>query len=96
MRHNSRCRSFTHFFSRWNLVDGKEERIWGGHKGPVSALAVGDGVVYSAGQDGTIKVWKKGVESKTFVGHDDAGCVADQLPGALARDFQRMLTSPSG
>src|SRR5262249_46459430 len=86
------------FFSKWTLADGrphipigvflgKEEKIWGGHKGAVSALAVGDGVVYSASQDGTIKVWKKGAESATFAGHDDA---VNAL--ALSKDGQFLVS----
>ncbi|MBI3412273.1 MAG: WD40 repeat domain-containing protein [Planctomycetes bacterium] len=76
------------FFARWNLADGKEERLWGGHKGPVNALAVdGEGTAYSGSADGTIKAWVKGRVVRTFTGHADA---VNAL--ALSKDGQFLVS----
>jgi WD40 repeat protein len=76
-------------FTLWNLEDGKLVRSWGGHKGPIQALAVdGKGNVYSASADNTIKVWSpRGEELQTFSGHADGNtCIA------LSKDGKRLLS----
>lgn len=45
----------------WNS-DGETTEVWAGHKGKVMDLAVGDGVVASAGWDGWIGLWDLGPE----------------------------------
>ncbi len=75
----------------WNLDDGKEVRVWGGHKGPVTAVAYSrDGkTLFSAGQDKTAKAWdvNTGRELKTFTGHYDAVTAL-----AVTADSKRLLT----
>ena len=66
-------------FTLWDLDDGKMVRSWGGHKGPIQALAVdGKGDVISASADNTLKLWSpQGEELRTFAGHTDGiTCVA--------------------
>lgn len=76
------------FFSRWNLVEGREEKIWGPHKGPVTTLVVGsDGAVYSGSQDGTIKAWVKSLDMRTLTGHADAVNAI-----ALSKDCQFLVS----
>lgn len=61
------------FFSRWNLTEGKEESVWGAHKGAINALVADrEGTVFSASEDGSIKVWVNGKPIKTFTGHSAA------------------------
>lgn len=76
------------FFARWILADGKEEKLWGAHKGPVNALAVdAEGTIYSGSTDGSIKAWAKGKVIRTLTGHAD---VVNTL--ALSKDGQFLVS----
>jgi WD40 repeat protein len=75
-------------FTLVDLADGRETKLWGGHKSAVNALAaLGNDTVVSAGQDGTLKIWERGLPVKTWRGHADA---AGAL--ALSRDGQFLIT----
>jgi WD40 repeat protein len=48
-------------FETWSIKDGKKLDSWGGHKGPINAVAVlPDGDILSAGQDGDVLTWHAG------------------------------------
>jgi WD40 repeat protein len=63
-------------FVLWDLADGKEVRAWGGHKGPVTAVAYSSNgkTLFSVSQDRTLKAWdvSTGRELRTFKGHTEA------------------------
>ncbi|MFO0964527.1 MAG: WD40 repeat domain-containing protein [Gemmataceae bacterium] len=51
-------------FCRWDMKAGVEQKIWGGHKTPVTAVAVlKSGQVVSGGQDGVLKYWHSAARS---------------------------------
>jgi WD40 repeat protein len=75
-------------FTLVDLADGRETKLWGGHKSAVNALAaLGNGTVLSAGQDATLKIWEHGIPVKTWRGHADA---VNAL--ALSKDGQFLIT----
>lgn len=74
--------------TRWELATGKLLRVWGGHKGAISALAFDSkGGLVSAGQDRFL-IQRSGEKDKVWWGH---GGPITAL--ALASDSKQVLTA---
>jgi WD40 repeat protein len=61
-------------FSELDAVTGKEIRVWGGHRGAVTQLALEpkSGRIWTASQDKMVKCWSPdGAELFTLKGHED-------------------------
>ncbi|HYT94028.1 MAG TPA: WD40 repeat domain-containing protein [Gemmataceae bacterium] len=75
-----------------NAADGKQERLWGGHKGAVISLALtADGKrVFSGSLDGMVKAWDAptGRELWTLRAHDD-----DITALAVSADGKQLITA---
>lgn len=78
-------------FDVWSIKSGKLEQSWGGHKGPVSAVAVlASGETISGGIDGTLLTWSKG----TFTSRErvHSGTITAL---AISRDRREWLSAGS-
>jgi WD40 repeat protein len=60
-------------FCEWDVANGKELRTWGGHKGPVTALArTPSGEILSAGSEGVLFLSGAGNQVSAWRAHDAA------------------------
>lgn len=75
-------------FGLLDAATGRAVKLWGGHKGPVAALAAAPKRLYSAGQEGTIIVWEGGTIRTQLLAHHGP---VDAL--ALSPDARTLLSS---
>lgn len=64
-------------FCAWEVALGVEKRNWGGHKGPVNALAWVANRLFSGGHDGRLLRWEADGNPMNFYGHGDAVLALD-------------------
>lgn len=56
-------------FGLWDAATGRAVKLWGGHKGPVVALAASPKRLYTAGPEGTLIVWENGKARTQVMAH---------------------------
>ncbi len=63
----------------WSVKTGQRLKSWGGHTGPVNALAVlSNGDILSAGQDAVVNAWRAGKRTNRLIAHNGAASVLAQ------------------
>jgi WD40 repeat protein len=76
-------------FETWNIKDGTLLESWGGHKGPVSAIAMlPNGDLLSGGPEGALLTWRNGQVKSRLPAHQGAITAL-----AMSRDRTHWLTA---